>query len=479
MSLNENNKLSKKEDLFNPLRNIWNEIPYKNISTFNDLNKILNENKVITNGFNNNINMGFFHSITQYNNMNLCISIGMNKKDSFDFYTQKLKNNYSLYGMKSFTFSYNMIIKILYQLLYFQNIYFNNQQELKNYIQENLTYLCNNENISINVLILVSKKSILHNINEINKNSYSIIMPSDINEKYMMCGLFFCDNSIKILEKQNIDKFMEFHDSRERFAKYENYIRNNVPINERHKFMINSSVVLYTLGARESNDLDLYIHKIPETLANHIIKEKTDGELKFLDIKIKNTSLWPSHWDIWLDEWAQLSKAKYFEEIIANDEFHYYFLGLKITSLETDIARRLVRLRPAAIADLIILKECFNLNINIPTIPEKQNIYKKIDDLNEESILFYQNNNTLYNEKTREFILEKEININKFQNTVTHYLKTRYNYDTQFRINNSYCNKSLSFSSVRKLEKTNEKKDIVNNSDKKMVKIRINNIKKI
>ena len=95
MSSNENNKLSKKENLFNPLRNIWDEIPYKNISTFNDLNKILNENKVITSGFNNNINMGLFHSITQYSNMNLCLCISMNKKDSFDFYTQKLKNNYS------------------------------------------------------------------------------------------------------------------------------------------------------------------------------------------------------------------------------------------------------------------------------------------------------------------------------------------------------------------------------------------------
>ena len=441
-------KLTCKANLFYPIRDVWEKIQYKNITTFNELNQIIQENKIITQ-FNSNVNMGLFHALTQYENMNVCLCVGKTKQESYDYYKQHLLNEYSLYGIKSFTFSYIMMVKIFYQILYFQKV--NQEQDhekedehskntpqqlesetyMKHYLQENFPNICENSNTQLQVLILVSKKTklVIHNKFGVSHHYEGILMPQDVNEKYMFCGLFFCDQSLKFLEKQHLTNFFSFMKSRRMFETFECFIRKNIPIEYRHSFMVNSSSLLYLLGAREANDIDCYIHTIPEELVSVVNGQHKSGELDFLDYKIKNTEMWPCYWNKWLDIWASSCGARYFEEILAHDHYHFYFLGVKLISLECDIQRRLKRLRPASFADLMMLKDRFHINITIPPIPEKENVYRKREDLSLDKIIDYEKRGIPYDESTSEFILEKDIDLHRFKGTMNHYLRERYHYE--------------------------------------------------
>ena len=450
-------KLTCKANLFHPIRDVWEKIQYKNITTFNELNQIIQENKIITQ-FNSNVNMGLFHALTQYENMNVCLCIGKTKQESYDYYKQHLLNDYSLYGIKSFTFSYIMMIKIFYQILYFQKEnqdkdhekeyehskntlhQLENESYIMSYLQENFRNICENSNTQLQILILVSKKTklVVHNKFGVSHHYEGIVMPHDVNEKYMLCGLFFCDQSLKFLEKQNLTNFFSFMKSRMMFETFECFIRKNIPIEYRHSFMVNSSSLLYLLGAREANDIDCYIHTIPEELVSVVNGQKESGELDFLDYKIKNTENWPCYWNKWLDIWASSCGARYFEEILACDHYHFYFLGVKLISLECDIQRRLKRLRPASFADLMMLKDRFHLNITIPPIPEKENVYRKREDLSLDKIYDYEKRGIPYDESTSEFILEKDIDLHKFKGTINHYLRERYNYEKKNEHNFSH-----------------------------------------
>lgn len=463
-------KLTCKANLFHPIRDVWEKIQYKNINTFNELNQIIQENKIITQ-YNSNVNMGLFHAITQYENMNICLCIGKSKQESYDYYKNHLINNYSLYGIKSFTFSFTMMIKIFYQILYFRKFHTNYEKEseklkkthnelesesyIMQYFQENFPNICENSDTQLQILILVSKKAklIIHNKFGLNHHYEGIIMPLDINEKYMLCGLFLCDQSLKFLEKQNLTNFFSFMKSRMMFETFECFIRKNIPIEYRHSFMVNSSSLLYLLGAREANDIDCYIHTIPEELVSIVNRQHESGELDFLDYRIKNTNNWPYYWNKWLDTWASCCGARYFEEILAFDHYHFYFLGVKLISLDCDIQRRLKRLRPASFADLMMLKDRFHLNITIPSIPEKENIYRKRDDLSLDKIHDYEKRGIPYDENTSEFILEKEIDLNKFKGTINHYLRERYNYEKKNEYNFSPKKVKIKINTISKCKK--------------------------
>jgi len=445
-------KLTYKANLFDPIHDVWEKIQYKNINTFNELNQIIQENKIITQ-FNSNVNMGLFHALTQYENMNMCLCMGKTKQESFDYYKQHLMSDYSLYGIKSFTFSYTMMVKIFYQILYFRKLHQNQDQDqdhekegknlkniqphlesesyIKQYLQENFPNICENNTTQLQVLVLVSKKTklIVQNKFGVIHHYEGIIMPLDINEKYMLCGIFFCDQSLKFLEKQNLTNFFSFMKSRMMFETFECFIRKNIPIEYRHSFMVNSSSLLYLLGAREANDVDCYIHTIPEELVSVVNRQHDSGELDFLDYKIKNTENWPCYWNKWLDIWASSCGARYFEEILAHDHYHFYFLGVKLISLDCDIQRRLKRLRPASFADLMMLKERFHVNITMPSIPEKENVYRKRDNLSIDKIVDYEKRGIPYDESTSEFILEKDIDLHRFKGTINHYLRERYHYE--------------------------------------------------
>ena len=112
--------LLKKENLFNPIKEVWEELEYKDLNTINLLNLKLNENKLFNN-YDKKLNSGIFHSINYYDNIKILNIFGLNKKESYLYYLKNLKDNFTLYGIKSLSLEKDILIKVLYQLLFFRN----------------------------------------------------------------------------------------------------------------------------------------------------------------------------------------------------------------------------------------------------------------------------------------------------------------------------------------------------------------------
>ena len=214
--------------------------------------------------------------------------------------------------------------------------------------------------------------------------------------------------------------------SKKMFLKYRKWLNLNILGKDQSQFMLFSSVVLYLLGHRAMNDVDLYVHTIPQEIVTKLDEFKENEIFNFIDFKIKNTDNWPNYWDTWLDSWAQKCGAKYFEEILGNPKYHFYFLGVKIISLECDVVRRLERGRPRAFADLIALRKRYSYKVNIPSIPNKIQKYIPIVDLKESEIKQLIKDGGILNDKNKEICVEYDSNIDKFIGTIIYALQTRY-----------------------------------------------------
>jgi hypothetical protein len=176
------------------------------------------------------------------------------------------------------------------------------------------------------------------------------------------------------------------------------------------------------------NDLDLYVHHVDEDIQMKLEEFHTNSEYEFMEFRVKGTDNWPHYWDGWLDEWAEKCGAKYFEEILGNPKYHFYFLGVKIISLDCDIQRRIARNRPRATADLIALRKRYKINIRVPAPDKISYEYESVSGKNEDEIreVLAKNLESEYDAKNGEIKMVVKNDIGRFLETVQWALSERY-----------------------------------------------------
>jgi hypothetical protein len=423
------------EDLSYPVETVLKRLDYKNGAIRNKLNDIT-RNKKLIHIFDTETDSIVLYSLYQYTNLNCFIIFGKNKNNSYKYYTNYYEKDYILYGIKNLKFTKNNIIfKIMYQLL-FPRMIIKTKGEFYNFLKETYPFLYDLGNkehgTEFDITILfICKRDLLkkYPTNDIIESDFTIIHPNTKEEIWHAASLFFCNNSIKFTEIQNFDFFLikELDESKKMFLKYRKWIMINIPPLYQHQFMLFSSVILYLLGHRAMNDLDLYVHTIPIDIQEQLEEFKENESYKYIDFRVKNTNNWLNYWDTWLDEWAQKCGAKYFEEILGNQQFHFYFLGIKIISIECDITRRIIRNRPRSIADLIALRKRYSYPIDIPQFPKNYPKYINVSNKSEDEIQeLIRLNDGVYNEQNKEISFLCKTDTNKFINTVIFALQTRY-----------------------------------------------------
>ena len=420
--------LEKKQELFKPVKELWGEIGCKDISVFNETNKILNEDKLI-NTYNNYVDSACYHSINYYDNIKLLLLVNLSKKKAYNYYVNNLKQTHIIYGIKTIDVKFDLLDKILYQVKY-QNI--DNYENLLSQISKDYPFYdkYNLEYIEINIVMLVDKKKDIIILPEL-KNS--IVFYTNTNyQKKVVSSIFYNENSMKFIEMQNLKKLLsdEYKNNLKQFFQIQQEV-NKYDHFTQEKIMYYGSLIFMSLGFRKNNDIDIYIHNIEN---NYIRNEITNRFNKLkehnkIDMCMKNTENWPSHWDTWLDEWSKESGANYFEEIIGLPNYHYYFCGAKIIDIKVDIVRRKIRRRPASSADLIMLNSIYDLQIEIPQIMEYYDEYKKVDILKESEKNELIKNDAIYDEINREYKIKKKTNINFFLLKSKEYLQDRFDYD--------------------------------------------------
>ena len=420
------------EDLLKPISETWKNLDYKNLILKNKMNLIIRNKKLIHN-FDEDIDECILHALRNYyENLNAFVIFGKNKNEAYKYYLNNFKEEYSLYGIKHIELNSSIIPKIMYQLLFPRHI-FNHKSDLYNMIEEKYNFLHksyeNKENIHITILLVCKKdlnKKYPHK-DIIDKNFY-IYIPNTKEEIWHTASVFFCNSTLRFLEKQAFDFFLikEMEQSKKMFLKYRSWININIDMLHMPQFMLFSSVILYLLGHRTMNDLDLYVHTVPIEIQEKLNEFNENKVYDFIEFKIKNTENWPNYWNIWLDTWAKKCGAKYFEEILGNPKYHFYFLGVKIISLECDVVRRLERNRPRAVADLIALRKRYSYHINIPVIPKEYNKYIDISDKNEIEIERLIKNCGIMNSENKEISIVCKTDVDKFIKTIIYALDLRY-----------------------------------------------------
>ena len=274
-----------------------------------------------------------------------------------------------------------------------------------------------NNKIKLNTIYLKSKQYITTNF----------------LETVEISKLYFNKNSLEFLDKQNLKNFMSFKfwKSRVMFQTIRKWIYKNISLDEHEHIIFFSSIVLYLYGLRNCNDIDLIIYKninkfndITNTMIN---KDFIDSDLFFfLDISVKGTQKWKDHWNIWLNEWSKLCNYDTFDDIIYNPNNYFYFMGMKIISLNVDIVRRIKRNRPRSFADLYVIKKNIYNELKLPIIPKKEEVYLKIKDLDRDKIKEILMNGGKHHKNCKELIIYKDIDETKFLNTMIWCLKERY-----------------------------------------------------
>ena len=250
-----------KDELFNPIKELWTLIGCKNIDVYEEINKITQENLII-NIYNRYIDNACFHTINYYMNINLCAFINLNQKQSYVYFKHYLKETHALYGIKTIKVSLDSVYKILYQIQYQEII---NYYDLLKAIHNDYPFLekfKSEDEIEINILLLVNRNN--RNIILNQSDTFISLYSNTPYKKKVMSSIFYNENSLKFIEMQNLkkvlsndytDNIQEFEELKQKILKYDYITQENI--------MLNSSIILMLMGMRKNNDIDIARARAP------------------------------------------------------------------------------------------------------------------------------------------------------------------------------------------------------------------------
>ena len=388
---------------------------------------ILNKKKVIQK-FDLEMDNIFFEALRYYFNLTCVLFLNIDLESTYLKFKTNFSKDFKLYGIKMMMLNFQKIRNILYQ---FRNQEYDTMIKLDQYISK--IYKNSGGSYLISILILKYNNDEFCNFEKYKKENIYYI-PRNICEKVTFIGAIFNNTSLNFYEKQDLNCFItnKFTNGFKYFNIYREWLYKNVDTRDLHKYMLFSSIVLYLLGLRDSNDLDLYISNLTNSYTSnieHIVNASfilNNERYSNIDASIEGTNKWKHYWRNWLDKWANEAGANNFNEILINPKYHFYFMGVKIISLECDITRRILRNRPRSTADLIMLNKNFGFGIKIPMISETVIEYTQLKDLTDSELKMKLRNGGILNMELNEVKIELKNNKEKFLKTLNWVLKLRF-----------------------------------------------------
>lgn len=308
-----------------------------------------------------------------------------------------LNDNGIIHGIKTLYLNKKQVQGAIYQIYYdksgFKNMkaIIGKQKKSNAYNKKNKFYIIFYElNGDISKIVGTDAPFKVHLRNMVRKHSgqpddtklnFFLHISDTFTETIELGGLFLNKNSLELLKYQRLDRILDkgFNKSLLLFMTYKNWLYQNIDTIDMNRFMLFSSVVLYSLGMRDISDLDLMINHIPndpkfKQLINDTFFDENNFQL--FDVSFKGLGDWiiggkKEYLNEWFEiEYPQLFGAIDLQDIFLNPKFYYYYFGIKIISVKADIARRIKRSRPAAYADLIALMTFTEQIIDIPSLPD-------------------------------------------------------------------------------------------------------------
>lgn len=232
---------------------------------------------------------------------------------------------------------------------------------------------------------------------------YDILHINDFfQETIDYATIYLNNNSIEFLGKQDIYNFLRINQYNEQV--YINTLKKtlyqNFNQNEILRFIFFSSIVLFAYGIRKFNDIDGFIY--PSDKKNISFDKKyneffditSNSFINFIDISYPDSKAYQDYILQFLDKIGYIFDKVKYRDIIFDPKYHFYFFGIKMHKIELEIIKRIYRFKPAAWADLVIIKEKLGYPIVFPKIPDNIKHYYKnavVQKTLIETIIFYLN----------------------------------------------------------------------------------------
>lgn len=218
----------------------------------------------------------------------------------------------------------------------------------------------------------------------ISKKSLDIKNSICIKKKIEIANLLLGVESIKVFEHQDLKRFCNYNleervdikESMKMFIQFYNFYYS-LDYCIRERIIIFSGMVLHSLGTTYTRDADLIYNGINQS-SNQIekVKEIFDNFNKEFDdkldyhlindnkiIKSYETKEYLFNWIYTI--WPNLSGKKNMIEVMADPEYHYYFVGIKMIGIDLTIKRLIRRASSSSFVDLLMLKKINNYDNDV------------------------------------------------------------------------------------------------------------------
>ena len=304
-----------------------------------------------------------------------------------------------------------------------------NQTGVKNTLRQlyandkrDVTEICSDDYYKINTIYCFISRT------KINDNNL-ISITNKIDNLTLLLGT----ETLKVSEHQDFDRFCGYVNSdHEEVINYMKIFKDfydfykDLDHDMRFRTIVFSGTVLSALGTTYTTDIDLMYYgqgqtdnEIEEVKKQFLTNEEYDYHIINNKQIIKRESSL-SYLYRWLaEQWPGLVDKPHIKEVIVDPDFHFYFMGIRLISVQMTIERLQQRASPSAFVDMLMLKKingyestpCFpnlsirsgRITVNTPdmikkklntvknyfhfwhgietTIPEMAKVIKKCDDL--------------------------------------------------------------------------------------------------
>jgi hypothetical protein len=167
-------------------------------------------------------------------------------------------------------------------------------------------------------------------------------------------------NTLHLLKEQKIEKLINgfFSDSNLKFQTFRNALYSNFSLLEISRIVIIGGLILYAYGLRKFTDIDAIFSKTHTTESEYekylesIIYDNfvsKDTKIPFIDLQKEGSKHWKESLTEKNKQLFDATNIKDTTDLITNPNNHFYFQGVKLYKLETEILRKFMRIRDSNI----------------------------------------------------------------------------------------------------------------------------------
>ncbi len=172
------------------------------------------------------------------------------------------------------------------------------------------------------------------------------------------------DNSLNLLNHQDCRKYVEpkYELANLKIQTFRKMIYSNLSLLEIDRIIIMGGYVLYSYGIRPFTDIDAFIIKNSEDdkstrymtfIENNFVIEKS--KLYYCDMGIQGSKYWRESWDVKNKMVYDFFNLENSEQMVLDPANYCYNQGFKVTIIDYEIIRKLMRNRTQDHVDLIMM----------------------------------------------------------------------------------------------------------------------------